>query len=84
MRLGAGVGVVLGLQLIPGAPRLTLIGTGSSELLAVFGGVVAAVGKSGEWVDRDKLSIAIGGVVIAAMIVLVWFCKPTKGAVLMH
>ena len=38
------VGVVLGLQLIPGLPRMTLIGTGSSQLLAVFGGVVAAFG----------------------------------------
>lgn len=33
---------------------------------ANWGRVVAAVGKSGERVDRDKLSVAIGGVVIAA------------------
>ena len=32
---------------------------------ANWGRVVAAVGKSGELVDRDKLSIAIGGVTIA-------------------
>lgn len=32
---------------------------------ANWGRVVAAVGKSGEMVDRDKLAIAIGGVVIA-------------------
>lgn len=32
---------------------------------ANWGRVVAAVGKSGEAADRDKLSIAIGGVVIA-------------------
>ncbi len=49
-----GVGVVLGLQLIPGLPRLTLIGTGSSELLAVFGGVVAAVGIYQIWRDRRR------------------------------
>lgn len=48
------IGVVLGLQLIPGAPRLTLIGTGSSELLAVFGGVVAAVGIYQVWRDRRR------------------------------
>ncbi len=33
---------------------------------ANWGRIVAAVGKSGELVDRDKLSVAIGGVVIAA------------------
>ena len=33
---------------------------------ANWGRVVMAVGKSGEQVDRDKLSVAIGGVVIAA------------------
>ncbi len=32
---------------------------------ANWGRIVAAVGKSGEMVDRDKLSVAIGGVVIA-------------------
>ena len=32
---------------------------------ANWGRVVAAVGKSGEKVDRDTLSVAIGGVVIA-------------------
>jgi glutamate N-acetyltransferase/amino-acid N-acetyltransferase len=32
---------------------------------ANWGRVVAAVGKSGELVDRDKLSVAIGGVTIA-------------------
>jgi glutamate N-acetyltransferase / amino-acid N-acetyltransferase len=32
---------------------------------ANWGRVVAAVGKSGELVDRDKLSVAMGGVVIA-------------------
>ncbi|MFZ4540507.1 MAG: bifunctional glutamate N-acetyltransferase/amino-acid acetyltransferase ArgJ [Rickettsiales bacterium] len=33
---------------------------------ANWGRVVAAVGKSGEMVDRDKLSVAMGGIVIAA------------------
>lgn len=33
---------------------------------ANWGRIVAAVGKSGEKVDRDTLSVAIGGVVIAA------------------
>ena len=33
---------------------------------ANWGRIVAAVGKSGEMVDRDRLSVAIGGVVIAA------------------
>ncbi len=33
---------------------------------ANWGRIVAAVGKSGEQVDRDRLSVAIGGVVIAA------------------
>ena len=32
---------------------------------ANWGRVVAAVGKSGELVDRDRLSVAMGGVVIA-------------------
>jgi len=32
---------------------------------ANWGRVVMAVGKSGEWADRDKLSIAMGGVTIA-------------------
>jgi len=33
---------------------------------ANWGRIVAAVGRSGETVDRDRLSVAIGGVVIAA------------------
>jgi glutamate N-acetyltransferase/amino-acid N-acetyltransferase len=33
---------------------------------ANWGRIVAAIGKSGEQVDRDRLSVAIGGVVIAA------------------
>ncbi len=48
------VGVVLGLNLIPGIPRMTLIGTNSSQLLAVFGGVIAAVGIYQVWRDRRK------------------------------
>ena len=48
------VGVVLGLQLIPGLPRMTLIGTGSSQLLAVFGGVVAAFGVYQIWRDQRR------------------------------
>lgn len=48
------VGVALGLQLIPGVPRMTLIGTGSSQLLAVFGGVVAAIGVYQIWRDRRR------------------------------
>lgn len=48
------VGVVLGLNLIPGVPRMTLIGTGSSELLAALGGVVAAVGVYQIWRDRRR------------------------------
>ena len=48
------VGVVLGLNLIPGIPRMTLIGTDSSQLLAVFGGVIAAVGIYQVWRDRRK------------------------------
>ncbi|MBI1945045.1 MAG: hypothetical protein HYS27_05080 [Deltaproteobacteria bacterium] len=48
------IGVVLGLNLIPGVPRMTLIGTGSSELLAVFGGVIAAIGIYQIWRDRRR------------------------------
>ncbi len=48
------VGVALGLQLIPGVPRMSLIGTGSSELLAVFGGVVAAIGVYQVWRDQRR------------------------------
>lgn len=48
------VGAVLGLQLVPGLPHLTLIGTGSSEALAVFGGVVASVGIYQVWRDRRR------------------------------
>ncbi|OGQ23883.1 MAG: hypothetical protein A2138_22090 [Deltaproteobacteria bacterium RBG_16_71_12] len=48
------VGVVLGLNLIPGIPRMTLIGTDSSQLLAVFGGLIAAFGIYQVWRDRRK------------------------------
>jgi uncharacterized membrane protein YeaQ/YmgE (transglycosylase-associated protein family) len=48
------VGVVLGLQLVPGLPRMTLIGTGSSELLAVFGGAVSALGVFQIWRDQRR------------------------------
>lgn len=48
------IGLVLGLHLIPGIPRMTLIGTGSSELLAVFGGLIAAYGIYQVWRDRRR------------------------------
>lgn len=48
------IGVVLGLGLIPGAPRPSLIGTHSSEALAVVGGAIVALGVFQVWRDRRR------------------------------
>jgi glutamate N-acetyltransferase/amino-acid N-acetyltransferase len=32
---------------------------------ANWGRIVAAIGKSGEWIDRERLAISIGGVAVA-------------------
>jgi len=56
-----------------GAARQIGLAIGNSPLVktaiagedANWGRIVMAVGKSGEWIDRDRLAISIGGVAVA-------------------